>query len=99
MTKGIDDIMNDFQEKFKKLKESPPTIRDIINHLLKDPILYISYLAMIIYYLIFPHAHFLTISYGCSAYCGIRNGILNGFDYGLIFMLIFNCYQLLKIFI
>lgn len=86
-------------EDMKKRLEVLMTPQGLLEHFLSDPLLYISYIAMAIYYLLFSHIHLLTLSYSCTAFRGIRMCHLNGFSWLTVIMVLYNIYQLCMIFI
>ena len=70
------------------------TIKGLIKTFINDPLLYISYIAMSVYYLIFSHNHILTFAYCCTIYRHLRIGYMNGFDIITIIMLLYSIYRI-----
>lgn len=86
------------KELFEKYKEQL-NFETFLANLIKDPLLYISYAAMIVYYLIFSSVHLLALSYCCTTYRNIKSVYLNDFSAFTIIIIIYNIYQICNVYL
>jgi hypothetical protein len=70
------------------------SIKGLYQLFIADPLQFLSYLSMIIYYLLFSHVHLLAVAYCCSTIRGVQTGIAEGFDILGILVICYNLYQL-----
>jgi hypothetical protein len=86
--------IREFKEKCKMLSDP----KALLESFIADPLLYISYIALAVYYLLFSHVHLLTISYCCSTYRNVKSLYLNDFSVVTALFVIYNLYQIFQIF-
>lgn len=89
------------EKAIRQLKEKCKILSDpkaLFEHFISDPLLYVSYIALAIYYLLFSHIHLLTVSYCCATYRNAKSIYLNDFSAVTVLVIIYNLYQICMIF-
>jgi len=95
--KDNNDVQNPQEMLKKQIKEKWEFLcnpKAMFEHFLSDPLLYVYYLAYIVYYLVFSHVHLLTLSYCCATYRSVKSLYQNDFSAFTVIIICYNLYQI-----